>query len=378
MDDKTPLELNIQELDSQANISTLRAQQIMFAGFTVVWLLTMLGIFIVDRKLMTTVYVIGSAITLAPTIVCHWAGTDRGWIKYMVLLCSFASVTVINCVLTFHAVLLFAMPLLYAAQYTSRRVTTVMYIATVISVSVSVMVGYFFGICDANMLLLSNHPTGYYADMDAKILNLDRMSMNQSPWITLPVFFILPRCLILAVFVPVVRTISGNIIKSASTEARLRFIGETDKATRFYNRSKYMEMVPGYYQSMERVAVIFWDINGLKAINDTYGHAYGDSVIASAANCIYELSGERRKVFRLGGDEFLMLLEEDEADGLDGLLERWRELMAQAKRVNALPVSVAVGSAVGAGRDVRCLVDQADKAMYRDKERIKREEGRRI
>lgn len=364
-------EFDVRELDSKANEYTLKCLRITVLAFFLIWLLTMLGIFTVDRGLMSSVFFTASALMLAPTAICHWAGTRGEKIKYMILLFAELATAIIGSMLTFHAVLLFALPLFYAAQYSDRRMIYYAYAMTVVGIFVSVMVGYYWGICDANMLLVSNHPTAYYAEL---ISSGQRLAVNAEPWITLPLYFVLPRCMILAVFVPVIRNISDNISKNAANAARLRYISEMDKATRFYNRSKYLELMEDYYPSLDTVGVIFWDINNLKAVNDTRGHAYGDSMILSIASCIYELTNETRRVFRLGGDEFVMLLENASEEELEAVLRRWSALI-EAERANSmLPISVAVGRALGAGSDVEALVAQADADMYRDKRRIKREE----
>lgn len=363
-------EFDVQELDSKANEYTLRCLRITAFAFFIIWLLTMFGIFIVDRGLMSGVFFVASVVMLAPTAVCRWSGTRDVRIKYVILLFAGLATTLIGSMLTFHAVLLFALPLFYAAQYSDRRMIYYAYAMTVVGVFVSVMVGYYWGICDANMLLLSNDSTIHYAE---QIADGQRLTVNANPWITLPLYFVLPRCMILAVFVPVIRKISDNISKNAANAARMRYIGERDKATRFYNRSKYLELIEEYYPTINTIGVIFWDINNLKEVNDTQGHAYGDSMIVSIASCIYELTSETRRVFRLGGDEFVMLLEYASEDEIEDVLDQWSTLV-EAERVNSmLPISVAVGKALGAGKDVEALVAQADAKMYQDKRRMKRQ-----
>ena len=365
MKENNPTRVDAQELDAQANFYTLKCLRITAAAFALIWLLTITGVFIVDRTMMTGAFVAGSALMLAPSLICRRVGTRASWIKYMILLFSTAAISLIASVLTYHAVLLYALPLFYAAQYSNRRTIYYAFAMTAVSVYVSAMARYYWGICDANMLLLTVRPMPYYADLLRN--NPSAIALNSNPWVTVPLFYVLPRCIILAVFVPVIRKISDNISKNAGMVARLRYIGETDKATRFYNRNKYIEMMEDYYPRLEKLAVIFWDINNLKEMNDSFGHAYGDSVIISIAGCIYDLTGERRKVFRLGGDEFVMMLEEDEADGVEALLERWKALLVEARTSSGLPLSVAVGWARGAGRDAEQLVRQADAEMYRDK-----------
>lgn len=73
---------------------------------------------------------------------------------------------------------------------------------------------------------------------------------------------------------------------------------ETDSLTRLFNKNKYNEMVSMYYPNVNNITVIFWDLNNLKIINDTYGHEYGDKALSALASVLYAHSDEQcRQVF---------------------------------------------------------------------------------
>ncbi len=358
-------EIDIEELDSQANTYTIKCMTFTAFAFFIVWLLNTLDVFIVDKTVMTIVFLATSAVMLLPGAICWFTGTRKSWVKYMIMLAVGIGTTIIGSILTFHAVLLFALPLFYAAQYSDRRMIYYAYGMTVISLFVSVMVGYYYGLCDANMLLLSAHPASYYADLHTGEVYIDQI--NPNPWVTVPLFFVLPRSIILLLFVPVIRNISDNIAHNAVRTAQLQQLGETDKTTSCYNKNKYAQMIREVYPQVEHVAVIFWDINHLKEINDTYGHVHGDYVISSIADCIYELASERRKAYRVGGDEFIMVIENPEAHEAEQVIAACNEKVAVKSSLSRLPLSVAVGCAYGTGRQIQELVQMADEQMYQTK-----------
>ena len=62
-------------------------------------------------------------------------------------------------------------------------------------------------------------------------------------------------------------------------------------------------MLANYYTMVERVAVVLWDINNLKEINDRMGHGMGDKLIETMSGAIYAQTDAGKKAYRIGGDE---------------------------------------------------------------------------
>lgn len=80
-------------------------------------------------------------------------------------------------------------------------------------------------------------------------------------------------------------------------------------------------MIETYYPEVHRLAAIFWDANNLKYVNDKYGHAAGDVLIQTLSSVLYELSTDRRKVYRVGGDEFVMIIENPVETEIESMIE---------------------------------------------------------
>ena len=355
--------------ESQANRHTINCLVFSVLPMTAIWILTLLGVFMVDKGLMTLTCLVSDVILLTPWAVCLFTGTEKNWVKYMILFCAEAALTFISTLLTYHAVLLFALPLFCASQYSKREVVIYTYVLSVCGLFISVMGGYYFGICDANMLLLSNSST---AELIRMLADPSRtISINPNPWVTLPLHFVLPRSIILLVFVPIIQQISGGIAQNAVHTAELVRLSETDKLTQLYNRQKLDAMAAGYYATLDRIAVLFIDLNDLKQINDTHGHAQGDKAINIVAGCISGITGATRRAYRIGGDEFVVILENPRADEPDSVLAEFSDILSARQAGLPFPVSASVGWAAGPGWELPSLMEQADRAMYHSKRTVR-------
>jgi diguanylate cyclase (GGDEF)-like protein len=123
-------------------------------------------------------------------------------------------------------------------------------------------------------------------------------------------------------------------------------------------------------QAGETVAVLFIDLDGLKPMNDTYGHEAGDRAIVATAKALMEAIGTRGVVARLGGDEFLAVLSGEERRNVQSVADRISQAVA-ARSVSSsgvvIPLRCSIGVAFAecdADIDPMELVRQADKAMY--------------
>ena len=109
--DFDPRTLSAAAQESQANRRTIKCLAFSVLPMTAIWMLTLIGVFMVDKGLMTLACLVSSAILLTPWVVSRFTGTEKNWIKYMVLFCAEASLTFISTLLTYHTILLRALPL---------------------------------------------------------------------------------------------------------------------------------------------------------------------------------------------------------------------------------------------------------------------------
>lgn len=118
-------------------------------------------------------------------------------------------------------------------------------------------------------------------------------------------------------------------------------------------------------------ALLFVDVDGLKALNDSFGHSAGDAALIYLAKMMVASVRQTDIVARLGGDEFAILLEHvDEAAAMD-TANRLVNAVADSDFLYAgvpLPLSVAIGiTAIEKGDTAEAVLDRADREMYRDK-----------
>jgi diguanylate cyclase (GGDEF)-like protein len=143
-----------------------------------------------------------------------------------------------------------------------------------------------------------------------------------------------------------------------------------DSLTGLLNRRGLLRETAAWHgtEELEPVAVVFVDLNGFKAVNDTLGHGTGDDVLRAAGDALRQAVRADDLVARLGGDEFVVAIRAAREDAAD-LAERIRRALDSVG--DSWPgISAAVGVSIG-GPDsdvvVQDLIARADAAMYADK-----------
>ncbi len=160
-------------------------------------------------------------------------------------------------------------------------------------------------------------------------------------------------------------------------ESSLDVLAYTDSLTGLKNYAAYSHIKKKMNEKIcadpeIRFAVVVMDVNDLKKVNDAYGHKVGDALLISASRLICNVF-QHSPVCRIGGDEFVAILENSDYDGLEELKIRFGECMGKTTfpaEDRMLPVSVAVGFAKYSKEDHAGFEDvfqQADAAMYANK-----------
>jgi diguanylate cyclase len=180
-----------------------------------------------------------------------------------------------------------------------------------------------------------------------------------------------------------------NLLAAITAEELHRRMAQTDHLTGLANRAQLIEQIalhcedlPAARQSESgrRFAVLYIDLDGFKAVNDTHGHAAGDEILQRVADCLRQVIGPDEMVARIGGDEFVVLLRD--ADGLTARAVA-DEIIAAISREHriadgrALRVGCSVGISLAPlqGRDPETLLARADAALYEVKNQGKGRTG---
>lgn len=122
--------------EKQANIAVAKVMRITFIFFTLVYLLNVIGIFVVDMGIMTFAYVIGSVLLWIPTLLVNVGKLQQGYVKYVLILCAVIYVTVAASTLGYHVVLLYIYAIAIASLYFSKKLNILTTALSVVGVSV--------------------------------------------------------------------------------------------------------------------------------------------------------------------------------------------------------------------------------------------------
>ena len=358
------------EIDYRINLYTIRCLKIMLISVVIMWLLNYFHIFIVNMKLVSQGFGVSCGILLVVLFIASKTDLHHVWVKYFLITSTILGITVLGITLTYHTLLLSIIPLLLATQYADKWTTIYTYVLTLISTFLIVICGYFWGLCDANMLLLTTEPASSYVKLFDNGVYLGET--NSNPWYTLIMYFVVPRCALLSLTLPVIQSISRNILNYEKYAVDMKKLSERDEMTGVYNRNKYLSMIENEYPKVEDVAVLFCDVNNLKEVNDNEGHDKGDILITNVAQIILSLTDSNKKAYRIGGDEFVLIVENPKEGELERLLEKWHELIELKSKATSLDLSAAIGYASGKGKDIEEIVQRADEKMYDNKSKQKK------
>lgn len=190
-----------------------------------------------------------------------------------------------------------------------------------------------------------------------------------------------------AQYIPVKSTLDGipnvviyttrNVDEEKRREEHLIRISMTDEMTRLFNRRCFDEDLREIRSTglSEDFVLFSIDVNGLKAVNDSKGHAAGDELIKGAANCLTLSIGNKGKAYRTGGDEFIAMVHSDDPEKIRNIIKshatEWRGMYSDE-------LTMSIGYAAHSFHTT-ASVDEleriADAEMYKDKSRYYRERG---
>lgn len=153
-------------------------------------------------------------------------------------------------------------------------------------------------------------------------------------------------------------------------EERLHYISRHDPLTGLLNRTSFEEAMAEFEQVQAApFAIMVLDLDGLKLINDSLGHVSGDAMLRAAADIITAAAPVAR-AYRIGGDEFALLLPGVGHDAVEVIHQRLKETIIEHNQSHfTLTLGISVGYAVAATLPIRPrdLFMEADTQMYKEK-----------
>jgi len=168
--------------------------------------------------------------------------------------------------------------------------------------------------------------------------------------------------------VKVVGTIQ-DITEYKKAEEEILYLGYHDQLTGLYNRRFYEEELKRL--DTERnlpVTIAMADVNGLKLINDSFGHAMGDKLLKKAAEVIRKGCRADDIIARLGGDEFVIILPNTDAFKTEQIVKRIKGLLLKEK-IGSIDISITFGHETKNNKeeDIQEIVKNTEDHMYRHK-----------
>ena len=173
--------------------------------------------------------------------------------------------------------------------------------------------------------------------------------------------------------------VARDVTKRREMEDRLRYLSTHDELTQLFNRAFFEAELESLRQGRTSpISVVIADLDGLKGVNDQFGHDHGDALIKASANLLREVFRGGDTIVRLGGDEFAIILKGVGEELMATIMERARELLSGGSSFSehGLPICFSLGCATThQPAQLQETIREADLAMYQDKQARKTEAG---
>ncbi len=167
--------------------------------------------------------------------------------------------------------------------------------------------------------------------------------------------------------------LAAVVSERKQAEEQLRYLALTDSLTGLANYRRFLEVLEQEIRRSRRTgrpfATLFLDLDGLKKINDRYGHLVGSRSLCRVANVLQLTCRVTDTAARFGGDEFALILPETEEEGAEHAMRRISEQLAMDGQTPALSVSVGVALYPRDGQTTEALLSVADHGLYEVKAR---------
>lgn len=177
---------------------------------------------------------------------------------------------------------------------------------------------------------------------------------------------------------------SRQMMEHAQQNEIYRKLAYTDELTGLFNRTAFRRDMENQtvtdkatgHVSISPTVIFMFDLNDLKKCNDNFGHEYGDQYISTASSLIDEVFGTDGRCYRIGGDEFCVILPFHSQHDVENKVELLRKLFQEKnKQPFVVPITAAIGYAIYDADIDQTLNDtknRADELMYQDKKEQKK------
>jgi len=132
----------LRQNEKEANLVVSKVMRITFLVFTLIYILNVLGVFIVDKTIMTIAFISGGCLLLLPTLFVNILRMDKGYVKYVNVICAAIFVMLLCITLTYHVVAIYVYPIAIASLYFSKKLNIMAAALTVVGVSIGQIMAF--------------------------------------------------------------------------------------------------------------------------------------------------------------------------------------------------------------------------------------------
>lgn len=167
--------------------------------------------------------------------------------------------------------------------------------------------------------------------------------------------------------------ISRDITELYLSQQKIKAQSYIDELTRLYNRKAYNERIDELVSLKKRYktpfSMIMYDIDNFKSVNDTYGHKVGDIVLIKMSKLIKSLLRESDFMFRIGGEEFIILLTETNLESaITAATKICKSVEKNLTHITNNPITISIGlSEVNESDSEETIFKRADELLYKSK-----------
>ncbi|HYL86597.1 MAG TPA: GGDEF domain-containing protein [Candidatus Angelobacter sp.] len=173
--------------------------------------------------------------------------------------------------------------------------------------------------------------------------------------------------------------LGGALLDNARLFERVRHMAVSDPLTGLANYRRLLDVLENETERTERTgrpfAVLLLDLDGLKTINDSYGHLVGSRAICRLADILRIHCRAIDTAARYGGDEFALVLPESQEEEANRVADRIRQVMSNDDEPPRLSASIGISVYRGGGERIEKLLSEADQHLYAEKARRARRQA---
>ena len=166
----------------------------------------------------------------------------------------------------------------------------------------------------------------------------------------------------------------NDVTESEKEKENLEALTYTDELTGLQNRRAFEEIIEKYVAQYKQdetdFALVIFDVDKFKKVNDIYGHSFGDLVLQKVAEIIRLVTSNNSVAFRIGGDEFALLHQYSTESEVESIVQEVNLKISQVNQIDGkdFKTSLSVGTAYySKTKDKKLMFEQADQKMYQNK-----------